>query len=264
MDEIIVLEEGSTDNTKDILLRHGVTKISKPFDGFGNLRKELLRAGRKRGGTHFVFLDADEVFTADLRDGFTKVLSGMKPGEKIHLRWLAMWKSPFVYRDDDSVWSNNFKDFIFCDDGTSDFDDTWIHEPRTPGKNTDANTVRLEKYGGVMHYQFVPWERFQVKQKYYRYIELIRNPRYYNEIIEKYSITKDDPDARLTPIKSSWIEGYLLPRGLEDADGGHYLDEIDRMAQQYGRDFFSILDKPIWKRTFSVLYKKIKEIRDPR
>ena len=39
-----------------------------------------------------------------------------KKNEKISLQWLALWKSNYRYKNDRSVWSNNFKDFIFYDD----------------------------------------------------------------------------------------------------------------------------------------------------
>ena len=243
VDEVVVLRNGSTDSTPDILSKHNVTVIDKPFDGFGSLRKELLRVGREHGGTHFVFLDADEAFTADLQEDFRDLLRGMLPGQRILLRWLAMWKSPFVFRDDESVWSNNFKDFVFCDDGISDFDETWIHEPRTPGENKPSNTVKIEQYGGVLHYQFVPWERFQAKLRWYRYLELARNPDSAPEIIATYRITEDDPSARVSPIKSSWIHGYSVPCGIENTEPGWFLTEIKKMDERFGKDYFSVLDE---------------------
>lgn len=243
VDKTIVLENGSIDGTPDILSKHGVIVVDKPFDGFGNLRKELLRVGREHGGTHFVFLDADEVFTADLRQDFRGLLKDMLPGQKILLRWLAMWKSPFVFRDDESVWSNNFKDFVFCDDGISDFDETWIHEPRTPGENKPSNRTKIERYGGVMHYQFVPWERFQAKQKWYRYLELVRNPDSAAEIIATYRITEDDPSARVSPIKSFWVYRYSVPCRIENTEPGWFLTEIQKMEERFGKDYFSVLNE---------------------
>lgn len=55
VDEIIALEDQSTDNTLDILSRHNVTTQKKQFNGFGNIRKELLRIGRENGGLILFF-----------------------------------------------------------------------------------------------------------------------------------------------------------------------------------------------------------------
>lgn len=268
VDKIIVLDDRSTDSTLDLLSKHPVTVMKGTIAcNKGRKRSELLRAGRKDGGTHFVWLDADEVFTADLRDDFRGLLKTMVPGQKILLRWLAMWKSPFVFRDDESVWSNNFKDFVFCDDHVSDFEQTWTaedlkkwgeflvaatHEPRTPGENKPSNIIRLETYGGVMHYQFAPWERFQAKQKWYRYLELIRNPNSATEIIARYRITEDDPSARVSPIKSSWINGYSVPCGIEGVKPGWFLTEIQKMDERFGKDFFSVLNKKESKKKIAV------------
>lgn len=252
VDEIIVLENGSTDNTVDILSKHQVRVINRTFDAFGSRRKELLRAGREDGGTHFVFLDADEVFTADLRNDFRGILEKMKPGQKIVLRWLAMWKSPFVFRDDNSVWSNNYKDFIFCEDNISDFDDTIAHEPRTPGDNAPSRIIKLETYGGVMHYNFVPWEHVQAKQKWAGYMELTKNLGPARVIASKYKITEDDPTARVSPIKASWIDGYHIPSGLENVPPGWHIDAVKQMEQQYGKDFFRRLE--MWRSFYKYLY----------
>lgn len=168
----------------------------------------------------------------------------MEPGQKILLRWLAMWKSPFAYRDDDSVWSNSFKDFIFCDDSISDFDNTWIHEPRTPGENKQSNTIKYEKYGGVMHYQFVPWQRFQLKQAWYRCSELIKYPNTDKIINEKYSITLDNPTARCSPIQTNWLFDISIPRNIEDLTSNWHMDSIMDYFKLYGVKYFEKLD--IW------------------
>ena len=37
--------------------------------------------------------------------------------KKMSLQWLALWKSYNVsYRHDATVWSNNWKDFVVCDE----------------------------------------------------------------------------------------------------------------------------------------------------
>ncbi len=251
VDEIIALEDGSSDNTADILLKHRAEVINKTFVAFGSRRKELLRVGRERAGTHFVFLDADEVFTADLRKDFRGLLEKMKPGQKILLRWLAMWKSPLVFRDDESVWSNNFKDFIFCDDNVSDFDDIMAHEPRTPGDNKPSRIMKLETYGGVMHYQFVPWDHFQAKQQWARCMELVYNLGTARGIASKYRITENDPTARVSPIKASWVKGYNVPVGLENVKPGWHLDEVKRMEQQYGKLYFLQLN--LWRHLYKFI-----------
>ena len=68
--------------------------------------------------------------------------------------WLAMWKSLIRYKEDKSVWSSNYKDFIYRDDKKNmiknktfdnkdykKYDVAWpTHPERTPGKKK----VRVE------------------------------------------------------------------------------------------------------------------------
>jgi len=246
VDEIIVIDDGSIDETHNILLKHKVKLINKPSNGYENLRKELLKAGRASKGTHFVFLDADEVFTADLCVDFRTILKKMKPGQKIQFNWLAMWKSPFAFRDDGSIWSNLYKDFVFCDDCVSDFEDVsvYIYEPRTPGKNNKNNTLKIKEYGGVMHYQFVPWKKFQIKQAWYRCIELIKFPNTAHIINNKYKITLDTKTVKLSQIQTDWLPNINIPKGIENVTSDWHFNEIKTFFKEYGVDYFEKLD--IW------------------
>src|SRR5690606_33564305 len=149
-------------------------------NGFGwteyPIRSKLLELAREEGATHYMCLDADETFTSQFVPVARKIISKLQPGQKLAMQWLALWKTTDHYRDDHSVWSNNFKDFVVYDDGKS------IHNNpgksfgfgRTPGENTETNWVRLNnQYGAVLHYQFSNWRNFQLKQCWYRMSELL-------------------------------------------------------------------------------------------
>lgn len=140
-DEIIVLDDASTDNTvavvKSLQIQCRIAQIiekkawyrDEPGD-----RNKLLMAGRAIGGTHFIMLDADEIFTANLLENNllkNKILA-LKPGDKMTATWIQLWRSPDAYRYDASVWSGGAADIIFCDDGKCAYDSTFIHAPRTP------------------------------------------------------------------------------------------------------------------------------------
>ena len=43
------------------------------------------------------------------------------------MQWIALWKSYTRYKNDNSVWSNNYKDFIFHDDGKTKYPNVWMH-----------------------------------------------------------------------------------------------------------------------------------------
>lgn len=239
-DEILCLDGGSTDDTKKILEQHGV--IVKDQDqsnlNYSHWRQELLDWGRERGGTHFVWLDSDEAFTTNFLPSFKQEIEKLKPGQKLSMQWLCLWKSPYVYREDTSVWSNLYKDFIFCDDGVSNFGDTKIHEGRTPGSNTPETIVTIPpEKGAVLHFQFVPFDRFQVKQAYQRCRELTlgNNPK---KINLRYSETLDTNKAKCREIPKSWTEGIHKLETIGSTAPGWFTDGIYDYFKAKGVQFF--------------------------
>ena len=117
-DEIICVDGDSTDDTVKILESLGV-KVrpqAEKSTNYSSWRRQLMDWGRELGGTHFLWVDADECPTTNFLPHYKEEIAKMKPGEKITMQWIALWKDPKKYRDDDSVWSNLYKDFIYCDD----------------------------------------------------------------------------------------------------------------------------------------------------
>ena len=181
VDEAIALDDASVDNSRVILEEAGV----KVYDMFRKRkgeyhcsitpRNELLRLGREAGGTHFIILDADETFTTQFKNNARSLMSSMEANEVYTMQWLALWKSWDHYRDDESVWSNNYKDFIYCDDGKSDYswDGFSTHQiGRVPRNSTQKFTQIKPEFGAVLHYQFSNFNAFQLKQVWYRVKEL--------------------------------------------------------------------------------------------
>jgi glycosyltransferase involved in cell wall biosynthesis len=259
VDEIVAIDDFSTDRSVEvlekasrefkipILISPGIAeKKDYPVE---KLRQKLLELGRQRNGTHFVCLDADEAFTANFHLKAKKVMETLLPGQKITMQWLAMWKSLDHYRDDKSVWSNNFKDFIVCDDGKISAEEGLIHKGRTPGNNSEDMLIRLNpKYGAVFHYQFSDWKSFQIKQAWYRCIEKTLSNKSDDSINQTYKITMEDPNALVTAIPEEWrSKSNCLPslNLYEDhRKNNWHLQEIRKMIKQHGVEKFKGLQ--IW------------------
>ena len=264
VDEIIAIDDGSIDNSVKILEDAGAKvysseKLIKFNSGWseGSIRAELLKLGREAGGTHFVCLDADETFTNPLVENFQELLPQLQPGEKMSLQWLALWKSYSSYRHDATVWSNNWKDFVVCDDPSLSYNhNQHMQVGRTPASVSDVNNEswrRLEnEHGAVMHFQFSAYNNFQLKQCWLRCSELIQEPYNSQGINIKYSITLLEQNVGLEEMPKSWYDKIVLPK-VENFDPewkdssfvrADLLPGIYKYFEDYGVEFFENLN--IW------------------
>lgn len=249
-DEIIGLDDGSTDDSVSILQTAGATVVSFPSPtdtplAMSDRRQKLLELGRQAGGTHFIWLDADETFTTPFIKHGRALIENLRPGEKIIMDWLTLWKDPHVYRiDEGSVWSSNTKDVIVYDDPSYTFEKRFLSEGRTEGPNTEANTRKLGRSAGaILHFQFADFERFQWKQARYRVYELIKQPDHALLINRIYSITLDDPRAITAPLKKEWIEHIIFPNETGQQHNW-YREDILSVFKTRGITFFEPLQ--IW------------------
>src|SRR5690606_10034848 len=101
-DAIVIVDDASIDSTpliiksfqQDFNIKRFIQRTIATRDS-GNESDNatlLLRLGREIGGTHFIVIDADEMFTANcLENNFLRneILS-LKPGEKISMWWIQL------------------------------------------------------------------------------------------------------------------------------------------------------------------------------
>jgi len=254
-DAIVYLDDASTDDTLDkvrsVAQECNVEKIiakevwyrDEPGD-----RNKLLQAGRDIGGTHFIVIDADEMLTANcLKNNYLrKIILSLKPGDDLRLNWILAWKSTDKYRFDKSMWTYNYKDFIFCDDGKCYYNSEFLHTRRTPS-NLSGKLYTLTGYTyGMLHFQFVNWRNLLVKQFWYHCLERIRQPNKSDAAINaRYAPTLDTTGVETKPAPSYWFDAYTffdpsvykLPEEWREKQVVGWFDE-------YGRDHFAGLN--IW------------------
>jgi len=248
-DEILVLDDNSKDESAKILEKAGVLIIkqglvSEKIKNMSVLRQALLETGRKRGGTHFIWLDADEAFSANFLQNGRKIIEGLKPGEKLTMRWIALWKSPRQYFSGRGIWSEGYKDFIVHDLPEYCFPDRNLSEDRTEGPSRDNLTKLPPEEGVVLHFQFVFWRKLQIKQAWYRCQELIKNPKGSYSINCTYATTMDDSGAETSPVPQEWLDGIVLPQESGEEGAKLQLEEIFSLFNQYNVKFFEPLE--IW------------------
>jgi glycosyltransferase involved in cell wall biosynthesis len=258
-DAICVLDDASQDNTLEVIqslkeecnIERIITKDRWYRDEPGD-RNRILQAGREIGGTHFIVLDADELFTANLLEGNllrTHILA-LNPGDTMLLTWIQLWRSVDQYRFDDSVWTYNNKDFIFCDDGECSYHSFFIHTWRTPRNLKGKAIFFVNMYPayqyGVMHFQFVDWERLLIKQSWYRCLERIRTPETpAHEINARYAPSKDEHGLRMSAVPLEWFAGYsFFDRAPYEGGENWYKKQVLGWFDEYGMDYFKDID--IW------------------
>ncbi|PKN03214.1 hypothetical protein CVU75_03415 [Candidatus Dependentiae bacterium HGW-Dependentiae-1] len=265
-DAIIVLDDASTDHTVAIvqsiakecnvatIIKKNVWVRDEPGD-----RNKLLQAGRAIGGTHFIVMDADEMFTAPcLKNNIlrTKILA-MEPGDKLSFHWIRLWKSLDKFRlerdekqkrpDGTSKTFCDIRPFIFCDDGESAYHSNFIHTSRYPSTlaaGTISGIGDVEVYG-VLHFQAVNWRNMRVRQAWYRCLEHIRTPEKDINLINRcYAASESDDNSAIFSCAASWFAYPFFDRKAYEAPEQWREKEILSWFTQYGMRFFADLD--IW------------------
>jgi glycosyltransferase involved in cell wall biosynthesis len=258
-DAIVVLDDASTDNTvaiveslaKECKIERFIKKTVWFRDEPGD-RNKLIQAGREIGGTHFIPIDADEMFTAPcLKDNFlrNKILA-MEPGDRLWTHWIRLWKGLSKFRLDTNKDKRAFCDmrpFIFCDDGISEYRSNFIHTSRYPttlcaGKDIYIDPV--ETYG-LLHFYAVNWRNLRIKEAWYRCLEHIRNPEKLIATLNKIYGVKETEDQRCCfNAAPSWFAYPFFDHRAYEAPEQWREKQILAWFTQYGMRFFADLD--IW------------------
>ena len=140
--EIVVLDSGSTDRTREIALEHGAIWYVRPFDGYGpQKRHAVVRAGYD----WILAVDADEVLDDEAGEAVTAIdWNRQDPSLCWRLR-----RRPFVGQREIRFghWNPDWVVRLFHR-GHHDFSSTPIHESVTP-----TGSVRTLP-GSLNHYSY--------------------------------------------------------------------------------------------------------------
>ncbi len=191
---IIAYDDHSTDKSRAILENAGATIISRDYkrDSYFaeyEVRQTLLEEGRKRGGTHFICLDADEIFTNEFLKDAEKLIFTLIPGQSMWLDWIHLYKQ----KDQERIggdYNRINKAFIFCDDSKLAFTYAFIGVSRTP-TDTQNRMILNRTSGAVIHFQFFNIERALTKRIWYMCSEIIKGSRSTTRINMTYATQKD-------------------------------------------------------------------------
>lgn len=251
-DMVIGMDDHSSDHSGDLVREQGgtVLEMEGELSGFSQgkekvIRQALVDEARRRGATHFLCLDADEVLTAPFRRYGRQLMEDLAPGHKLSLRLLTLWGSPRLFRDGDySKFHRIHRNIIVRDAPGLPSYDGFLHMPRTPGADSRDNVTKcpLEK-GAVLHFASEQLLPYQLKVAWYHCVELVRRPDEAERINRFYFRDWDEKHLRLRAVPDAWVEGLPLD-ALKPCPPSWQWTEMQRLFDEKGVEFFEPLE--IW------------------
>ena len=254
VDAIVFLDDASDDTTvakvEAIAKNCKVKKILKKEKWFRDEpgdKNKLLTAGRSIGGTHFIFLDADEILSANCLENnwLRSTILSLAPGEKLVLRLIDLWKSPYFYRIDHFPYANRILDCAFHDDGMCYYDSEFIHTSHSP-QHRIAGERFIRDNHVVLHFAFVNWQDVLIKFAWYKCLERVRLPqKSILQINREYASGTDETGAVLQAIDGAWVENYgFFDPSVFQSNSSWRIKQIKAWFQEFGKDYFA--DLHIW------------------
>jgi len=258
VDEIVVLDHASTDTTPQIIASvaaecpgrvHRLDWTGRHYNEIA-IRQRLLEVGRELGGTHFFMIDADEVVTGNQIKPIREAMRALEPGQGLELPWLAMWESLDLYRQDDSVWSDNYLVFGFADrEGVAyraQADGYDVHGQVPRGLDRPfIRPLEAPSEGGVMHLQFANRRRLLAKHVWYKMHDTVRFPgrETPEQLNEQYGHMIDASGLATREVENSWWRPYRgLRARIRFDDRPWHEDEVLRFWHEHGPEVFEGLE----------------------
>lgn len=258
-DAIVVLDDASTDNTLAIVESlkidckiERIIRNSQPWiKNESRDRSALLKAGREINGTHFVVVDADEMFSAQCLEGnfLRKKIEALKPGESISMLLIHPWKNLHFYTTKLIVPLR----CIFCDQPNAYFPAMFNQLPRVP-KGIDGKVYEITDMDHVaIHLIFINWRNFVIKRLWYMCLELVhsKNPNKVaasheiNKLYNSTIFTAEHFDNYINCSKQSWFNYPFFNKFITYEDEEWRKAQILAWFRQYGKDYFKHL--AIWE-----------------
>jgi len=257
VDNVVVLDHASTDRTPEIIAKYQKSEPERIYPIYHNdplwkeslILQKLLETGREIGSTHFLLIDADEILTGNILSHVRNWTDKLMPGEAVRFPWLAMWRTLDRYRDDQSIWSDNFKSILFCDSPEVSFkahgDGYDMHCGITDKDFTIHTPLTEMSCGGLMHLQFAAQRRLKAKHAWYKMTEAVRFPGRLTaeQQNKRYGRALDETGLRTTAVDPSWWEPYKsLRNNIMFEDESWHAAECRRLWNEYGPERFAGLE----------------------
>ena len=254
-DHIIILDQNSTDNTREICREfRKVILIENVSDVFNEPERQKILIDKARelfpGDRLLLTFDADDIPSANIlySKEWKDIVDNIKPGVAVNLQNVCLYNSPYEFRTNSKVIKGlSYIPYAMWDNNKLHTGEK-IHTHRIP---YDRNISPIKLTDVVsMHYQFADKNRALSKQRWYMCYERVtfkeESPF---EIGRRYDWTIRQLH-RWRPRKSpiEWTKGWEdLGINLNNYKKQEYFWwtwDVLRYFQIYGEGFFK--DLPIW------------------
>jgi hypothetical protein len=218
-DHVIVADGSSNDGSHDIYKEiekkyNNITIIyNRPKMDYtsSDLRNYGLNLCRNFDGNNIIIeLHADEIVSGEIltREIKQTLEERIKVGDSFMMPWINIWKHPFYFRNDNSIWSNNKGWFGFRDDRISSFNEASFHGARAPN-SLIKNKVEIN-FLNVLHFQFMNLGMERSKQALYQIFERNHYPNKNIESINKaYACAFDNRNLKLNALDPKHYKPWL-------------------------------------------------------
>lgn len=196
-DFVLGIDDNSTDESPQIFESLGGTLIGSAgvdtrwaSGGQTRSRRLLLEEARRRGATHHLWIDADEVLSANAVGAVEYWLTHLPRKAKVQFPWVNLLRDTEHYIAGHHLLAPQPKDFLVFDDLALVYGDGLLHFGRTQGPQTAMDETCGIQDGCVLHLQYLWPQRLAAKQSWYRYMELTHTERSARAINRRYAHTK--------------------------------------------------------------------------